>query len=332
MLFSRNFWEENEEMNRIIPVSSALSFERVESSLRDAEEMFLVPVLGEKLMAKVAEIYASASVASSGDAQSLDERLLKMLQRAEANLALWYNFDELNVRITDQGFQRQTTENFTGAYKYQEDNLKRNFKTKGMNALDAAITFLMEHEKDFSDFKESVAYKHRKTAIVKSLSEADKIYCIYQSPLVWLRLEPVIREVEETILPGMIGDKCYDALRKALDKKEEKIGEELTETLRMKVARYVVTLAVSMLLKRGGTLTDRGLYFEKEVATNLSGTASVPAELENVYKLAREVGDIAIRYRNLLDKYIRNSLPDLYGGSESDVLMRDNDNHSCVFL
>lgn len=330
MLFSQNFWEESEEMNRIIPVSSALSFERVESSLRDAEDMFLVPVLGQELMDKVNETYASVNI--SGDGKSLQERMLLMLQRAEANLALWYNFDELNVRITDQGFQRQTTENFTSAYKYQEDELKRKFKTKGFNALDNAITFLMEHTDEFPEFKKSVAYEQRRTAIVKSMQEAEKIYCISQSPLVWMRLVPIIREVEETILPSTIGDECYRALRNALDKGEEKIGEEDTDMLRLKVARYLVTLAISMLLKRGGSLTDRGLYFEREVATNVSGTACVPAELENAYMLSREVGEIAERHRSLMDRYIRNNHPNLYGGSKSDVLTRNNDNHRCMFV
>lgn len=330
MLFSEEKWNDQEEMNNIIPVSSALSFGKVESSLRDAEEMFLLPLLGEAMMQRMNEYYANVSV--SEEMGSSDARLLLLLQRAEANLALWYNFTELNVRITDQGFQRQTTENFTSAYKYQEDELKRNFKTKGFNALDAAIIFIMEHEDEYEEFRESTAYKFRKTAIVKGLHEADSIYCIYQSPLVWMRLAPVINEVEETILPGTLGEKCNTALRAALDEGKERIGQWTTEQLRKLVARYVVTLAISMLLKRGGTLTDRGLYFEREVATSISGSASVPAELDKVYKLSKEVADISVRYRNMLQRYIREYHPGLFGGSESDVLTRDNDHHHCMFV
>ena len=47
-----------------------------------------------------------------------------------ANLAFWNDFDEISMRITDAGFQRQKSDNgesFQQVYKYQEDNLRASF-------------------------------------------------------------------------------------------------------------------------------------------------------------------------------------------------------------
>ena len=51
MFFSSHNWNNGQEMNAVIPVSSALSFEKVYSSLQAADELYLIPVFGSALLA-----------------------------------------------------------------------------------------------------------------------------------------------------------------------------------------------------------------------------------------------------------------------------------------
>ena len=326
MLFSENKWDDAAELNQYIPVSSALSFEKMESSFRNAEELFIVPVFGIALMEKVQEAYENE------DGSDMMKKLIRHLQTAEANLAWWYDFDEHNVRITDQGIQRQQTENFTSAYKYQEDNLRSSFKTKGFNAIDNAIEYCIEHVADFPDFKNSVAYENRRTALVKGMREAERIYSIHGSSLVWLRLVSVLREQELTVLPSVIGMTCFDAITDALGEGRELIESEYSvEKLRERIARWLVTSSIAKMIRRSGAITDRGLYFENVVATSISGSTQQSADRERIIMLATEIEKTAEAYRTQLVHYIETHCPKLFTGRESDVLNRDNDGKRTFF-
>lgn len=121
----------------------------MKSSLEDAFRLFIIPLFGEELSEKFQNIYDDPAAGPS------DLLLLEECQRAIANLAFWYNYTELNIRITDQGFQRQEAENFKSTYKYQEDQLRAAFKNKGFNAIDRMIDFLDKHKADFPEYEKS---------------------------------------------------------------------------------------------------------------------------------------------------------------------------------
>lgn len=327
MFFSFNKWNDAAELNQFIPVSSALSFERMESSFRDAEDLFLRPVFGDNLLARLQKLYDE-------DEEYKDEELLllRYMQAAEGNLAWWYNFDELNLRITDQGVQRQVTENFTSAYRYQEDTMRSKFKTKGFNAIDTAIDFCMRHIEEFPEFKESSAWAHRRTSLVKGLREAEGIWSISGSSLVWMRLEPIIREVEQTILPSVLGMTCFDALIENLKKDEGVcVDGQPIEYLRVKAARYVTTAALAKMIRRSGEITDRGLYFESVAATSISGNTSKSADRERIIMLAQEIEKTSEVYKQQMVMAVETRFPSLFSGRESAALNRDNDNKSTFF-
>ena len=125
MIFSAKKWSDSDELNKFIPVSAALSFKSVESSLEDAFRLFALPLFGQELSDEIQSFYDNA------DATQLQLDLLAECQRAVANLAFWYNYTELNIRITDQGMQRQESDgSYKQTYKYQEDLLRSSFKNK----------------------------------------------------------------------------------------------------------------------------------------------------------------------------------------------------------
>ena len=68
MFFSSYKWENGREMDAIIPVSSAFSFEKVHSSLLAADELYLQPVFGTTLMATFEAIYTGTTPAVGGSA------------------------------------------------------------------------------------------------------------------------------------------------------------------------------------------------------------------------------------------------------------------------
>ena len=326
MVFSKEKWNDAAELNQFIPVSAALYFESVQSSLEDAWRLFVLPLLGEALAEEIEAYYVDEAPTA------LQLKVLNECQRAVANLAFWYNFDELNIRISDQGMQRQESDgSFKQTYKYQEDQLKTSFKNKGFNALDRVIDFLDKHQKDFPLYEQSPAYASRKSSIVRSTAEVDANYFINNSHLIFLRLKPIFKLVEESGLRAVLGESLYKDLLKAIKDGETTIGDTTTEELRLRCVSFVVFTSIAELMQQTGTLTDRGLYFEQihEGDGNLSVKPARPGDLMVRVDNLRKNADTCL---NQLMNFIQLNLPTYYKGRQSDVLNRDNNHKRTVFL
>ena len=329
MLFSKEKWNNGKEMGAYVPTSASLSFEKVESSLQSADDLFLAPLLGDGLMAAIEAIYGKEDASRTPE----ERVLLTLAQRAEANLAFFYNFDALQLRITDQGFQRQGSDDWQQAYKYQEDRLRDGFRTKGFNAIDAMLDFLDDRLAEFPAYESAPAYTSRQKAIVRNTDEVQLWVNIGHSALMFLRFAAEFATVEETVLQATMGDAFYQQLLKWLNGDEEyPAGEyDLTlEQLRRRCGRLVVTATAVRLLKKTGTLTDRGLYFENVTAAageNHTRTAASDAQIGD--RLAIYERDQQAAEANLRD-VIKTYYPDFSDGTDGHVI-RDNDHHAAFF-
>lgn len=326
MIFSKEKWNDAAELNQFIPVSAALSFESVQSSLEDAWRLFVLPLLGAPL-AEELEAYYHADNLNALQAEALNE-----CQRAVANLSFWYNYTELNVRISDQGMQRQESDgSFKQTYKYQEDQLRLSFRNKGFNALDRLIEIFDKHQADFPLYEQSPAYASRKAAIVRSTADVNREYFINNSHLTFLRLKPLLNLAEEHDLKWCIGDELYEVLKDALKKGIASIGNTTTEELRYRCARFVIPMAIAKLVLQTGSVTDRGLYFAhlNEGDGNVSMSPATLEERKSMERIVlRHAEDCAVA----LTSFIQSQLPEYFGGRPSSVLTRDNDNKRTVFL
>lgn len=328
MIFSRDNWDNGREIGQYVPTSASLSFGKMQSSLSNVQEMFLVPLLGDAMMEDIEDIYQRKEM---GNLTNNEEKLLRLAQRAVANLAFWYDFDILQVRITDQGFQRQGSDDWQQAYKYQEDRLRDGFKVKGFNALDQLLAYLADHADVFTAYANSPADKARKKAIVRSIAEVQPYLNIDNSSILYMRLAAEFPQVEEIELRGVLGSELYWQLRGYLDGLADGDTEDTDmEALREQCVRVMVSASALRLLKQTGSLTDKGLYFEAVTANNSENRTRQPAT-------DAAIGDRLDFFESELDNsktvlrlYIRDNLPD-YAAANDGHVIRDNDDHSGFF-
>ena len=223
MIFSAKKWNNGKELKAVMKVNTAISFDMMEAPLRNAFRQYLVPLLGDAMAGEVVEIYEfgpnpdvlEQNTEGATEREKLDSRLLEICKRANANLAFWNDFDEISMRITDAGFQRQKSDNgesFQQVYKYQEDNLRASLRNKGFNALDELLEFLYAHIAEYPEFASSQAYQDRKSAIVRSTTDVNDVCFINGSRIVFLRLQPHLKFAEEMLLQPAIGDRLYEHL------------------------------------------------------------------------------------------------------------------------
>lgn len=332
MFFSTEKWNNGREMNDVIPVSSALSFEKVQSSLKAADELYLTPVFGTALMATFEAIYSGAVPVGFPDGAFTT--LLRILQAAEANLAYYANYDALQLRITDQGFQRQQTENFGSPFKYQEDRLRQTFKNRGFNAIDRILDLLDASFTGLEGYAEMPAHVNTRTAIVQRTAEVNAAHFINNSRLLFLRLVPILTTVCNNELRPLLGWNLYTAMQQALEAGTATATVPVAsasgstsrtyEELRQKCIPFVVKKAVAQLIRETGSLTDRGLYFIGQDAGSSDNQTTTPATRREAHDAAAIAEAEAQRNADNLLAFIEWKWPEYFCGHQSDVFKRDN--------
>lgn len=343
MLFSAAKWNKGAEIKAVMKVNTALSFENMEAPLRNAFRQYLVPLLGDAMVGEVIEIYQfgpnpdviSPNTEGASDREKLDAQLLEICQRANANLAYYTDFDEINTRITDAGFQRQKSDNdsFQQVYKYQEDNLRLSFRNKGFNALDELLEFLYTHIADYPEFATSKAYRDRQSAIVRNTADVNDVCYINNSRIIFLRLQNHLRFAEEMLLQPAIGEKLYEHLLDSLvNPPQDESQQKEIEQLRLACARYIVTMAVRRLMMETGSLTDRGLYFTATQASDKGNERKEPVSDDRIAVQIQNLKADADTYLTALLRIVRNSFSDFYEGSPQRVFNRDNDHKPTFWL
>lgn len=322
MLFSAEKWAEAEEIQPYIQASSALSFEKCASAFAHVEEKYIIPVIGEDVFAQVQEIYDDEEEPTPEHL-----RLLQLLQGAEANLALAEHLDEFQIRLTDQGLQRQETEKFKQAYRYQEKNMQHLYLNRGLNNLDRAIAYLDSHAKTFASWPSTTFCVERKKLLVRSASEIDRLHFINNSSIIYMRLMPSIREISETQLPLIIGRELYAEFMKALTDGSESIidaSEIDTETFRVECSKYIIYAALARLIRETGSITDRGLYFDSQKAVSFNPEDSTPGTRSQIGQQAAALQNSSDAYARALQSLVELHFPQYFGGHDCDVFKRDN--------
>jgi hypothetical protein len=304
MIFSGEKWNDADEIRPYIAVSNALTFRTVQTALQNAFGLFIRPLVGDKVVTKLQEIYDAVSDISEikENTDSKDIKLLYYAQRANAFLAFWYDYDEMQVLIADSGVKRQESENVKMPYKYQELSLKNGFKQKGFDALDNLIAFLELNLTDYPDYKESDNYTQTLDSIVRNAKEVNAYHEINSSRLVYLRLKPNIRIIEDTLIAPRIGYTLFEELKAKL--KEETPDEKYTK-LREKLLPVVVLYAVQKLLLETGSLTDRGLFFSSLKGNEGSYESHDPVSDNRIVYQANKAEADAISYWILAERYLK---------------------------
>ena len=323
MIFSADKWNKASEIKQYIKVSAGLEFRTMEAPLSSAYNQFLLPLIGDSMGERLLQIYN----ANQDESDSNDLKLLQLCQRAVANLAFWYDFTEINTKISDSGFQRMESDSMKGVYKYQENTLRDSFRNKGFNALDQILEFIEENIERYNDFKESRTYKETQGSIVKNTAEVDQTYYIGNSRIVFLRLQPHFRMVSASDLRIGIGEKAYEHLTTGISKEQD----SKFNLFRSLCAQYVILMGVARMMLETGSLTDRGLYFSSIEPGRSNDESFRPLDMERVTLMVDMAKSDAKAILARIRLFLKNNFNEFYVDQNSYLHNRDNDNKKTFF-
>jgi hypothetical protein len=313
MVFSLDKWDKGRELQGVIKGSAAMDWVVFSPVLFDAFSLFIGPLLDDGMTGRLVSVYRDDK--RSG----MDDELVRLAQRANANLAIWYNFNELNTVLSSSGTQRHSSESYQSLYKYQERSLRDGYKTKGFDALDHLLAFLERNVSGYPEFRESKAYKDRRLSFVGSAEDINRFLPIENSRLIYLRFFPHLQFVEQARVKSFIGEPLFVELKK--ETQDEK-GRGLIERLQP----VIVCLAAERVVRYSGSITDKGLYFSSILA-GISGNdeASKPAGPEVINSQAEMFLSDAKEYMAIADRYIKEYFQEFHRGTPGNELNVDND-------
>ncbi|OCW94215.1 hypothetical protein A9168_08295 [Macellibacteroides sp. HH-ZS] len=315
MVFSEAKWNKGAEFQQVVKGSAALGFTTVAPMLRDAYDLFIRPLI-EELTDVIDTAY------KEDNPTPLQSELIRLAQRANANLAMWYGFSELNMSLSSTGFTRIESDSSRSLYKYQERELRESYKEKGFNALDDLIFFFERNIADFPEFKQTKCYLESRTMLVPGASLVSEYLPINRSRLIFLRLKPHILFVEKTKLPALIG---VDVLSEIAANRGDNADMKYTKLLAL-LQPVIINFAAARLIMASGSLTDRGLYYTSIIG-GMSGNdeEQKPANMEQIAMQAKLLNADAEEYLQRANLFIKSNFPALYAGNSKDTFRVNND-------
>ena len=326
-----------DEIRNVLKISSSVDFEVLKPVLETVECEFFRPVLGTAMHDKLQSFYDSSPdqffvpEADQAPAPSTEEiakamsKLLKLAQSAEIHLAYWYGFDLLNVQIMNDGFKRTETEKVKGLFKYQEDNLKEFFKHAGFNGMDAMLEYMDGTDKlCFPEFHESETGKQLKEMFIPRTDIFDQFYYIGNSRLLFMRLKPHLKVVEDLRIKIVLGNTNYNFIKAEMVKEEP---DAKVIAILPYIRRPISYFSTALLMEETGSdLRDKGLVFESIKSNYSDHSSKGPSSESRIIAMIQRNKNLGDSYLNVLRNYLLENAAawNDYTQPRSGIVNRDN--------
>ena len=256
---------ERKEIEVFLPTSVLESSQSILTLAADAEETYLLPVLGRPLFNHVDELYQEVALnddwylPKNGKNADPGERLIRICQEVVLYMTLANNAGLFSVSMNDAGLN--TIDRF----------VKDAFK-KGHRAIDRLLLFLEEDatsdEPKFSElWKKSKYFFRNHDTLFTTAVEFDRYVSIDESREWFVKLLPDVRFCQDTFLAPQVGYGLMEALVASLtspvqlEEKEARIWKTSIQKLRQSLALY--TEARNEKLRRKTSRGEADLSLER---------------------------------------------------------------------
>lgn len=200
------------ELKDYIAIDANTSFKTLLPYVKEAEQQFIIPIIGQALFDEINAQYNSVPPTLSADNTSL----LPYIQKPLAYYAQLLGLNELSVVFGDMGTRdHNSTDHSSPAPRWKQEKLEMQLLTKGDRQSDILLSYLeakasaSKYPSWFSDISLNTKMSG---VIVYNTVIASKYIDINESRRIFLRLKKYIKDVERSIIKKLVGASQYDLL------------------------------------------------------------------------------------------------------------------------
>jgi hypothetical protein len=189
------------DLQLFVAVNDSTEWSKMSPAVAATEDQLLTYYLGVDLVAELAANYDVDSAAQPLRIQ----RIFTNARRFVACVGFYKAVPEIEVNVSSDGVTRQESENTKSAYGGQVVRLKDEIANRGYDALDQLLTYMEKQSVDFPEWMDADYYEHKEGLLFKSAKDFSKYESIKSSPLTFMAMTSLIREVPElqfSILPA----------------------------------------------------------------------------------------------------------------------------------
>lgn len=207
------------------------------SSLPDfaaAEIKYLVPLIG---YSQYDTINGKINADPVEELTEAETALLPYLRRVVAFFGYLDDMGTDNAKITDSGIRTTESANMPRVFGWQYKELKNTLQAKAYDAVEVMLRFLFENKEDYLPWLSSDEYASLNELLIKTGTDFDAHYKLYQPMRTFYSLKVLLDEVQEDFIKPVIGEDLlyYFIEADSLDDDEKKFLKLLK-----KAAAYMV--------------------------------------------------------------------------------------------
>lgn len=330
MIFDKNN-KGNEEL-RILTGSYYKSndFDKIRVKVMLSSED-LTALIGEAIFKRAEKHYLSddylqpePDTDSSGEDSSgawdfeLLDQLVQHIQLPIAFQATMWHYQSNDLSHEDSGRKMKIdpeTEKIAWDWQYDRDDAAamRNYQ----RAFDRLIKFLNKYADFFPEWAESDARTQSLQLFINTWEHFNRLYSIDNSPVFFLRLAPIMREVERKFIKPVIGDAEFDRLKAEILAGE--IADEDGELYEF-ICDPIPLLTMARAVRRFSLSILPDGVVQNYLSERHTREASLPATQEQVDRFAKGHEADGMRALNELKKYWSRIHTDESAANMDDLL------------
>jgi hypothetical protein len=278
-------------------------FDKVSVKIELASED-LINLVGNDIFLKAELHYQSVNyqVQSPTPQLAMLDKLVQHIQLPIAFLATLWHYQGNDLSHEDSGRKVKIaaeSEKIAWEWQYDRDDAAalRNYR----RSYDRLIRFLNANADSFPEWADSDARKSSLELFINTAGHFNRLFPIDDSPVFFLRLTPLMREVERKHIKPILGTEKFNALKAAIQS-----GEDLSETdqeLYDYVCDPIPLLTMSMAVKRFSlTVIPEGVV-QNFFSERQTREASQPATLDLVNEVSKSLRRDGVDILDELKKY-----------------------------
>lgn len=195
------------EIKKIIVVNANFKPTLLEPGELDAQE-YIIQILGRDEFDALQTAYTANTLSAN------QQKLLPYVQQAMVCLAMLLSGDELQLEISNTGFQINVSTERKTAFQWQIIAIKKRYKARAFKALQNLLVFL--HKSTSTDFPLWYASDERKDFLQYFINDANAFsrgYNIQNNFSFFLFLRETMNDVEYKYIQPILGKALFDEIK-----------------------------------------------------------------------------------------------------------------------
>lgn len=236
---------DDEDLENFLPVNVGFTFANLEDDLTDSFNRYILNRIGKEQIIE--------SLKTENADNETHKELIRLVKRANANLAFMIYFPSAKVSISDKGifYPGKEGEGKQATDKDKED-LYKSIRAKGFQALEDMLAHLYANKDTFSIWKESDLYKKFNELFIRDAREFGPT--IKGSYLVFLELYNFIEDVQIEVIEQQVNPIVLENLKTAID--EDTLTDNQLILLRKYIRPTIAYLALARAVSTGAVARD----------------------------------------------------------------------------